>query len=481
MGSSVSRIVKKVTKPIKKIASSPIGQIAMAAYLGPAAASSGFLSGMNPIVRNAILNAATQKLTTGDVDLKSAIASGAISGGIPQTGILSGIENPMLKSAATTALSNVGGSLVTGQKIDPKQIALASALSGGITGLQQSGKLPYYQQVQEKLGFQPTQPDTTGTGTRDISAIAGMEQTDTQLGIGQPAAPITETPEYSGSAGQGYDVDMGYEPTVKDVGGVKVTGPAPLGTPGTATDTTATTDSGTFTTKQAFDNFMQNKTPGNALDVLKTAVMNNKMITGITLASLASSAAMPKQPGESDEEYQKRLGEVENYVRRYGSNLNLPQEQINRILSNVRAESSGDIAYDFANGGRVMRNMGGPGNFSLGDLTRFIDVNPRDGIDDRDPMNGMGVRTMAMGGGIMGIPVRDNGMGVQELDYRQEGGFVPVGIKEKADDVPAMLSKNEFVMTADAVKGADPEGKGDVERGAQAMYDTMKRLESKIA
>ena len=44
-----------------------------------------------------------------------------------------------------------------------------------------------------------------------------------------------------------------------------------------------------------------------------------------------------------------------------------------------------------------------------------------------------------------------------------------------------MLSKNEFVMTADAVKGADPEGEGNVERGAQAMYDTMKRLESKIA
>ena len=65
-----------------------------------------------------------------------------------------------------------------------------------------------------------------------------------------------------------------------------------------------------------------------------------------------------------------------------------------------------------------------------------------------------------------------------ELDYRAKGGFVPVGVKEKADDVPAMLSKNEFVMTADAVRGA---GNGDIERGAQKMYNTMKKLESRIS
>ena len=75
-----------------------------------------------------------------------------------------------------------------------------------------------------------------------------------------------------------------------------------------------------------------------------------------------------------------------------------------------------------------------------------------------------------------GMP-RVNAGGIRELDYRQGGGFVPVGVKEKADDVPAMLSKNEFVMTADAVKGA---GGGSVEKGAQRMYDTMKRLEGKV-
>ena len=68
-------------------------------------------------------------------------------------------------------------------------------------------------------------------------------------------------------------------------------------------------------------------------------------------------------------------------------------------------------------------------------------------------------------------------MCIRDRDYRDEGGFVPVGVKEKADDVPAMLSKNEFVMTADAVRGA---GGGSVEKGAQKMYDTMKRLEGRV-
>jgi len=72
------------------------------------------------------------------------------------------------------------------------------------------------------------------------------------------------------------------------------------------------------------------------------------------------------------------------------------------------------------------------------------------------------------------VPVRKNKAGIEELDYRQTGGFVPVGVKEKADDVPAMLSKNEFVLTADAVRGI---GGGDVEKGAEKLYGVMKQAE----
>jgi len=71
-------------------------------------------------------------------------------------------------------------------------------------------------------------------------------------------------------------------------------------------------------------------------------------------------------------------------------------------------------------------------------------------------------------GGLMNL----KGM---EMDFREEGGFVPIGKKERADDVPARLSKNEFVMTADAVRGA---GDGNIDKGAEKMYNLMSKLEA---
>ena len=66
--------------------------------------------------------------------------------------------------------------------------------------------------------------------------------------------------------------------------------------------------------------------------------------------------------------------------------------------------------------------------------------------------------------------------GIMEKDMRG-GGFIPEGSKERADDVPARLSKNEFVMTADAVRAA---GGGSINKGAKRMYDMMYSLEGKI-
>ena len=71
-------------------------------------------------------------------------------------------------------------------------------------------------------------------------------------------------------------------------------------------------------------------------------------------------------------------------------------------------------------------------------------------------------------GGIMNL-------GGKEMDMRT-GGFIPIGAKERADDVPARLSKNEFVMTADAVRAA---GGGSVNQGAKRMYDLMHNLEAR--
>ena len=76
-------------------------------------------------------------------------------------------------------------------------------------------------------------------------------------------------------------------------------------------------------------------------------------------------------------------------------------------------------------------------------------------------------RVLAEEGGLMNL-------GGMEKDYRAEGGFVPIGKAEKADDVPARLSVNEFVFTADAVRNA---GGGDIDKGAEVMENMMKNLE----
>jgi hypothetical protein len=93
------------------------------------------------------------------------------------------------------------------------------------------------------------------------------------------------------------------------------------------------------------------------------------------------------------------------------------------------------------------------------------------GDDDDDILNqrkAMSMyRTRRQEGGLMDL-------GGMETDYRENGGFVPLGEEERADDVPARLSKNEFVFTADAVKAA---GGGDIDAGSEVMQNVMDNLE----
>ena len=89
---------------------------------------------------------------------------------------------------------------------------------------------------------------------------------------------------------------------------------------------------------------------------------------------------------------------------------------------------------------------------------------------------GSGISALQSGPVAQGM--KDGGLmnlGGREMDMRG-GGFIPIGKKERADDVPARLSKNEFVMTADAVRAA---GGGSVNEGAKRMYETMNKLEAR--
>jgi hypothetical protein len=143
----------------------------------------------------------------------------------------------------------------------------------------------------------------------------------------------------------------------------------------------------------------------------------------------------------------KPLGDMkmagsDRYQRILEQLINELEDRLGRELTNEEYDMVGKMAYDklsdpdFAVGGRV--------DYALG------------------------TKPTAEESGLGGLPI--------EADMRYTGGFMPYGAKEKADDVPARLSKNEFVFTADAVRAA---GGGSVNEGAKKMYATMKQLEAK--
>jgi len=171
---------------------------------------------------------------------------------------------------------------------------------------------------------------------------------------------------------------------------------------------------------------------------LSSEVKQKLLVGGITsgasaLYSYYMGEFEPQQPGETVEEYMARRRErVKSQMRQVMDSYYTP------LRNPEYAAMSGEEKDNFIDG-----------------------------------IVGQGLAAGGMPTGIM----RTNKAGVMERDYRDKGGFVPVGIKEKADDVPAMLSKNEFVFTADAVRGA---GNGSIEKGAQKMYDTMKKLEKRV-
>jgi hypothetical protein len=373
---AVSGVVKGVAKAVKSVAKSPIGRaaltIAAATFLGPGAFG---ISGL----------------------------------GLTGAGL-----------GFATAGANLGLQALGGQKLN----LLEAGLSGFSAGLSN-----------------PTVPASSAANiTVPGAEVANAYNT---VGVGNPNIIPVDAGSYAGSVQKLYDPGM-ISSTAQDIAanqaasniatsqGQTLQQLGQLKQPGFLESTYDTVKSGITNLAQDPMGTIKNLA-SSAYDYAK----ENPITTAIgvsSLATLGSQLGIPRNEGEDDESYAKRLAETQGYLTQYGRNLQIRNP------------------YFYQREGAV--NPFAP--------------------------------TMAANGGIMGYakggsmvpPARQIEGGIIELDARKTGGYIPYGKKERVDDVPAMLAKDEFVFTSRAVKAA---GGGSARRGAAKMYALMKQLESKGA
>ena len=373
---AVSGVVKGVAKAVKSVAKSPIGRaaltIAAATFLGPGAF---------------------------------------------------GIQGLGLTGAGlgfATAGANLGLQALGGQKLN----LLEAGLSGFSAGLSK-----------------PTVPASSAANiTIPGAEVANAYNT---VGVGNPNIIPADAGSYAGSVQKLYDPGM-ISSTAQDIAANQAASNI-ANAQGQTLQQLGQLKPPTFlesaydTVKGGITNLAQDPmgTIKNLASSAYDYAKENPITTAIgvsSLATLGSQLGVPRNEGEDDESYAKRLQETQGYLTQYGRNLQIRNP------------------YFYQREGAV--NPFAP--------------------------------TMAANGGIMGYakggsmvpPARQIEGGIIELDARKTGGYIPYGKKERVDDVPAMLAKDEFVFTSRAVKAA---GGGSARRGAAKMYALMKQLESKGA
>ena len=424
LGSFVKKVVKKATtlprklvKTVKKVAKSPLGKLALAVAapyaLGPAMANAQFLSA------------------------------------------LSAAQKAALVSGATTGITQ----LATGEDLNFKDIALSAAIGGGTAKMFPPGGAP--------------KADPTGVAGRarvasDISAGAIPDRA-----MGQIAS---RAPTFTGAAEYGI--------TTRPVTSIK-----PTAFTGADAAREARSVLSTLTPTPEKTGILQtlsDKITGNKLGNLLLGSKEGGIspMKSILLAS-GLSGLMAKKDFEEDEFSEMDRGEGIDIaaIRRRPFDYMAPRFAGSEF--DFYAADGGRIGYQEAGAVLSEKEMKKLSKSPLyKGFKKMYSVDPQMAKDNPaykgkfDMFKKVYDQKFQKGGKAEPVakkvmPLLD--MGGQEMDLRAEGGFVPIGRMEKADDVPARLSKNEFVFTADAVRNA---GEGDVDKGAEVMYNMMKNLEA---
>lgn len=451
--------VSGVTDAVTDFAKSDIGQIALAvaapyalgAYV-PGFATLGGTGFMGNALRAGIGNLAVQGLTTGRFDLGQAAKSGIIQGGI-QTGLQRGFGPKTTRTDLTQGDVTTGGDVLKStvvqdpsidfegvQYADAAQAADAFTPTPSMEGFTQAPTISPTQTTEGVMGLDTVYggPEYTASTLPETGIdTMGVAQAS-EIGAGDVLPKTTAKPTFDFDPSEPIGGAVGMEPIQGKFGqtvGTRFTDPITGATSvvkGGVADIPLADRAGQFST-EIKDVFREGATLAqrkdsalNALKQISGAALDRPLST-VTIASLLSAASVPQQPDETDFDYEERMKLVNEYSDYYGQR------------AGVDMSGTGDIT----------------------DYETYY--SERAGVAE---------------GGSPEVPtgnVRENQAGIMELDYRDTGGRVPIGIKERADDVPAMLSKDEFVFTSKAVKNA---GNGDVDKGAEKLYSVMKTLEN---
>jgi hypothetical protein len=469
--------VKGVTSAVKKVASSPIGQIALAVAapyaigaMFPGFATLGGTGMLGAGLRAGLSNLAIQGITTGKFDPKLALMAGVTGAGIQ--GLTQGFAPQGVEGSTGDPSAFFDDALTTEQIAGQRALTEAGVGSPSVVPPPKpdftSSSMSIISPDDAMLASTPTTPTTptptsatVPTTTPSVGSFDGTEGVFTASSL--PATAPTIAQQAADAYGQGGFKNFIEAAKLDPMQAFKEAGKDVIG----------------------YDQFAAFKDVKGPLDAVSKTydliAKNPSMVIGS--ASLMAMLTTPEMlPGETQFDYEARKQEVNKLIQQYGSNLGSDIKDFD-TASEFYGRYRQNLGY--ASGGRAGFQQGG-----IGDIIRQTTQQSFFGTPNM--MANGGRMGYAMGNsvqeGIMaapqianqiGMPVgnpRMNEGGVPELDYRDEGGFVPpIGIKERADDIPAMLSNNEFVFTADAVKNA---GGGDTNVGAQKMYSLMKRLES---
>jgi hypothetical protein len=486
---AVSGVVKGVASAVKSIAKSPIGMIALSiaapyaigamfpgfATLGTA--SLGTFGGA--ALRAGISNLAIQGITTGKINPKQALMAavgggiaGSVFGGAPTAGVtgaeqsfntLGGVATPteVFTSPGTlsSGVTGAGVAPITGSSFySPTETMTAANVNLQQPNLYDKvvmGTTDFGTTVKDfgtKLMSDPVGTLKTGIGSIYDTATQTIKD-NPLLSVGgaflagqQFRAPLPgEDPNEYNRLKAAHDAEVaGY---ITQYGrGAKVFSPGEYGLYARekAIDpfaglTTYAADGGYITNRQ---NYFLGK---------RVSAVATPQSGGGTGGGSGMGGMMARLIQQNPQMF-KPQGTTTSYENRYRNLIkgDFIDENMNGIDDRQEASYGGRIGYaegsiDFER--KTLERKG------YGDMMK--NMTPKEISQLYDSVMGtFSRRFQAEGSMPMGEP-RRNLAGIMELDYRAKGGFVPpIGIKEKADDIPAMLSNNEFVFTADAVRAA---------------------------